>query len=623
MPGVSAMIERLSSSQAEQLTSTAFDILISHLEQNGNQLSDLHRQALQAMLEEMTGYATGAISGRRAFSLGTGCGKTSAIIAWITALHRLGFHWVSVSVSASKVEALCDLKRQLMLLGVPERLIGIKHSVRDASLPSTDDDDRRYQLVTHARVRGGNDKPLFVEHQGQTRALMIYDESLIRSDSEVISERTLRMETAALKEHVRGREIEALYQPLFGFLDEGIATIREALHQYKGNAATSPVITVDAPEWVDLDGFRSLLGKGHQWETIQRFLDVVGSPLRLLMTKQDEGLVWYQISVPPELSNILILDASYPIRELVKMDSSILDSSPAYIREVKRFDRVAVYQMKHPSGRQTTSDNFGKRWLRDRTMSREITQVVERVPQDKSILIFTFKPRANEIDIPSVILRDLEDAGIDTKARTPDGNARINILTWGDETSLNQFSHCEVVILAGLLHLPHLTIASRIIGQQDSYEVSTSHKQVEEVLDSEIAHSVYQAISRGACRVVENGQAKAMEVYLFHSKANLQGALQSIMPGLKWHVWVPSFAAEDSKLSEIDIKAMAIKAYLDKQPEDRLKVSTKEIREALSLDTQIDKVRKLYDRAIQKICCSGLWQRQGQSLVRMGYLFGC
>ena len=34
----------------------------------------------------MTAYVTGAVAGRRAFSLGTGCGKTSAIIAWITAV---------------------------------------------------------------------------------------------------------------------------------------------------------------------------------------------------------------------------------------------------------------------------------------------------------------------------------------------------------------------------------------------------------------------------------------------------------------------------------------------------------------------------------------------------------
>ncbi len=617
------MTKRLSIQQAELLSSTAFDILTSHLEQNGNRLSTTHLRAVRALVDEMTGYATGAISGRRAFSLGTGCGKTSAIIAWIAALHRLGYDSVPVSISASKVEALCELKRQLMAHGIPEQLLGLKHAVREASLPSTGDDDRLYQLVTHARVRGGNDTPLFVEHRGQARALMIYDESLIRSDTEAISERALRMETAALKESVKEREIEAQYLPLFAFLDQVIATIKAALARHKSDPSYSPVITIEAPQSIDLDGFRSLIGKSPRWETIQRTLDVVGGPLRLLLTKQDEGLVWYQISVPPELQNILILDASYPIRELVKLDPSIVDSSPDYIREVKRFDRVTVHQMKHPSGRQTTAENFGKRWLNDRTMSREIIQIVESVPATKSILIFTFKPRANESDIPSVILRDLEAAGIDTAAKTPRGQPRINILTWGDETSLNQYSHCEVVILAGLLHLPHLTIASQIIGQQDSYEVSTSHKQVEAVLDSEIAHSVYQAISRGACRVVENGQAKAMEVYLFHSKANLRAALQAIMPGLTWNVWVPTFLAEDTKLSEIDIKAMEIKAYLDRQPEGRIRVPTKEIRHALSLDTQMDRLRKLYDRAIQKVCCSGLWQRQGQSLVRMGHLFGC
>lgn len=611
------MTDRLTNREATQLADTAFEILTGHLEANGNRLSVVHRRALRALVEEMSGYAAGSVSGRRAFSLGTGCGKTSAIIAWIAALHRLGLRSLPVSVSASKVEALCDLKKQLMALGVPEQLIGLKHSVRGASLPSTDDEDRLFQLVTHARVRGGSDKPLFIEHRGRPRALMVYDESLIRSETEALSERNIRMEIAALREYVEGRETASQYVPLFDFMDCAIARIRSALSDYKRDPKGSPVVTIDAPEWVDLDGFRSLLGTSPRWEPIRRFLDVVGSPLRLLVTTQDEGLVWYQISVPPELENILILDASYPIRELVKMDSSITDSSPEYIREVKRFDAVTVHQMKHPSGRQSTEDNFSKRWLRDRTMSREICQIVEQVPQEKAILIFTFKPRNDGVDIPGTILRDLEDAGIDIEATTSSGNARINVLTWGDETSLNRYAHCEVVILAGLLHLPTLKVASQIIGQQDSYEVSMSHKQVEEVLDSEIAHSVYQAISRGACRVVEDGQAKAMDVYLFHSKAKLQESLQFIMPGLKWRTWVPTFKGEETKLSDIDIKAMEIKAYLDKQPGDRVKVTTKEIREALALDHSIDKLRKLFDRAIEKICRSGLWQRHGQSLIRV------
>lgn len=617
------MTERLTPQQAEQVSTLAYEILVTDLARTGNVLSGLHKQSLQALVNEMTGYATGHISGRRTFSLGTGCGKTSAIIAWITALHRLGFYSVAVSVSATKVEALCDLKRQLMAHDVPEALIGIKHSHREASLSSTGNDDRLYQLVTHARVRGGNDKPLFVEHDGRPRALMIYDESLIRSDTEAISERTLRKQTAALKEDVSGRPVESQFTGLFDFLDQSIGTIKQALVQHKGNTSASPVITVDAPEWIDLDGFRSLLGNSTQWETIRRFLDVVGSPLRTLLTKQDEGLVWYQISVPAELANILILDASYPIRELVKLDSSITDSSPEYIREVKRFDRVTVHQMSHSSGRGTTTENFGKRWANDRTMAKEVIKVVEQVEAEQSILIFTFKPRANEVNIPERLLHDLEDAGIDTKAVTPDGKPRINILTWGDETSLNHFAHCKVVILLGMLHLPHLEVASQIVGQQDQLAANTSNKQVEQVIDSEIAHSVYQAISRGACRVVENGQAKPMTVYLFHPKANLQAALQSVMPGLQWKTWLPSFIGEDSNLSLVDIQAMQIKSFLDDQPEDRAKVPTKEIRGALSLDTQVDKVRKAFDRAIEKICGSGLWVRQGHSLVRMGMLFGC
>lgn len=216
------MTAHLTEAHADQVQRMAYDILVTDLEAVGNVLSDPHKDALQAMVAEMTGFAAGRLAGRRCFSLGTGCGKTSAIIAWITALHRLGLHQVAVSVSASKIEALCDLKRQLLQHGVPEALIGLKHSDPRASMPSTHDDDRLYQLVTHARVRGGSDQPLFLEHRGQARALMVYDESLIRSDAEVIAERRLRKQLASLREHVCGRPEEVQYQPLFDFGERAV-----------------------------------------------------------------------------------------------------------------------------------------------------------------------------------------------------------------------------------------------------------------------------------------------------------------------------------------------------------------------------------------------------------------
>lgn len=615
------MAANLSLEQAEQVEQLANEILVGDLEAVGNVLSPLHKEALRTLLQEMTGFAVGRVSGRHSFSLGTGCGKTSAIIAWVTALHRLGLHQVAVSVSASKIEALCDLKRQLLKHGVPEKLVGLKHSDPRASMPSTDDEDRLYQLVTHARVRGGGDRPLFIEHKGQPRALMVYDESLIRSDTEVISERRLRKQFAAFREHVRGRPEESQYLPLFEFVEQATEKIRCALQQCRTQPQHSPIITIDAPDSVTIDGFKSLLGRSEEWESIRRLLDVVGVPLRLMLTAQAEGIVRYQISVPAELENVLILDASYPIRELVQLDASIIDSTPSYVRDVKRFDDVVIHQMRHGSGREATTKNFAKARFSDRTISREVIKILEQIHPDKAVLIFTFKHHPGEVNIPETLLRDMASAGIDIDSKSPEGKPRINILTWGDETSLNHYSHCEVVILAGILHLPQLQVASHIIGQQDNLALTTTQQQVDSVCDSEMAHRVYQALSRGSCRTVENGQAKPMTVYLLHHRDHLKAALESVMPGVVWKAWLPTFVTDDGHHCQVDILAMRMMSYLDQQPQEKVRIKTRDLRSALGLDLAVDRLRKLFDRAVDKVCQSGLWVRHGHALMRMGAMF--
>lgn len=609
------MRELLTVEQAERLTNEAHSQLVADLVRNGNRLSELHKQALYDLVKVMTAYVTGDAKGRKAFALGTGCGKTSAIIAWITALYRQGHRDIAVSVSASKVEALCSLKRDLLSRGIPEELIGLKHSVREASLPSTGNDDRLFQLVTHARVHGGNDNALFVEHKGKRRALMIYDESLIKTEVESISERSLRMQLAALKEEVRGQKCEPEYLPLFTFLDHSINTIRQALEQLNDNSI-DPVLHFPVLDEVKLAGFLSLLGSSPLRESIRRFLQLAHLPLRLVQTNQGDGIMRYQVSVPTGLENILILDASYPIRELVKLDSSIEDCSPEYIRDVKRFDNVVVNQMTHSSSKDKTAKNFRQQWLTDRTMSREVIKIVKETPGEKSILIFAFKAKPGEVNIPDTLLRDMIDAGIDTKAVNAEGRPRINILTWGNETSLNDYAHCEVVILVGVLRLPDLAVAAQIIGQQDCLRADVSKGKIAEVIDSEIAHSVYQAISRGRCRIVDDGQAMPMEVYLFHNRSNLKEALQAIMPGLSWREWIPTYISSEKQQGKVDILAMQIKAYLDQLPPTRDKVATREIREHLSIDKPSDSLKKNFTRAIEKVCWTGWWGRKGHSLVR-------
>ena len=56
-----------------------------------------------------------------------------------------------------------------------------------------------------------------------------------------------------------------------------------------------------------------------------QLLDIASYPLRVLPTGQG-GVVWYRIGVPEEIKNVIVLDASQPIRRLVHLDPSIKDA---------------------------------------------------------------------------------------------------------------------------------------------------------------------------------------------------------------------------------------------------------------------------------------------------------
>src|ERR1051325_2054148 len=113
------------------LTKEAFTILASDLESYGNRLNDDHRQALRRMLETYSSIACGEITGRFAFDLPTGCGKTQSVIAWCQAVHETQSGHSAV-IATSKVEELCEIKRKLIAKGVPEESIGLIHSKRYA-----------------------------------------------------------------------------------------------------------------------------------------------------------------------------------------------------------------------------------------------------------------------------------------------------------------------------------------------------------------------------------------------------------------------------------------------------------------------------------------------------------
>lgn len=606
------------------LTEYAFELLIADLERKDNKLSPRHQLALYELLTGMTGFACGSRKGRYVYPLATGGGKTSAIVAWITALYKLEMSDISVSVSACTVSALCALKGQLIEQGVPEELIGIKFANEQSMpFPSTGNHDRRFQLVTHARVRGGFDNDLFLRHQGKERALMIYDESLIKSDARAIQKGELMAEIKGLPELVKGTLREAEFGPLLMYLENAGKQIEAALEAIKCNGAEIvSIITLPARTPEQLKTYLDLMKRYPRNENIRELLEISQHALRVVSTGQHAGVVCYELGIPDELKNILVLDASYPIRRLCQIDSSVSQGGQ-FGGEIKRFDNVVMHCMKSPSGRGALQDSFSVTRREGRQVSREVIEIIKNADSNEAILIFTFKPKAGYVDISKTLMDDMRAAGVDVDAVLTSHKRRINILTWGQETSLNGYSHCGVVILAGVLHQPLLAIASKIIGQRDNLKAEAGSRQISEVQHSEQAHMIYQAVSRGRCRTVTNGQANPMQIFMIHnSPQRIRPLLDQVMPGLQWKPWSAQFNEQKNQTKQ-NFLVSKMQNFLRALPHEVTKVFTRDIRTVVLGEAIDTTASRLFSRAIRQLLndCYGEWYKDGHSLMRMPSVF--
>ena len=120
---------------------------------------------------------------------------------------------------------------------------------------------------------------------------------------------------------------------------------------------------------------------------ISHFLKAANLPLRMLKSG-NAAIVSYQIVVPEALSNILVLDASFPIRKLCHYDRTIKSAEtlpglkgqgvPAF-HSLKKFDNVELYRLKSYGGRFSMEKRF-----KDRQMAKEVVQVLQDNPCRRS-----------------------------------------------------------------------------------------------------------------------------------------------------------------------------------------------------------------------------------------------
>lgn len=570
------------------LTELAGSKLKTDLHHFGNNPSDDQWAALSKVLSCYTQIALGNASGRWAFPLPTGMGKTRSIVAWLWAVNERGFSdHISVIFAASKVEALCRLKRDLIEAGISEDKIGLVHSYRFdeamaedyrvgkleelssgyASEPTTEDyESKPFLLITHQRIKGKKGISQYNVFRGNPRNLVIWDESLLSSETFAFEDDRIRASWAWLKEFDRVKSPQR---------DEALSYLKTAIDKIKQEIYTQqrdPVRRVRVFNLPDLNGdliekYKAALGSGEQANLLRDLLDVSQEQLRLLCNvEQGGGVITFRVSVPQELQNIVVLDASYPIRELAKLDPSITQADIAH--DIVSYEDVTIHQLNHASGRGAMEKEFSKKRGYN-PITREVADVIKCIPSDEAILIFTFKDYGG-IKYRQRLERDFEDEDIDTKAKV-DVNGelrpRVNFLTWGNETSLSQYSYCSNVILVGIIHRSHIDIGGAILGQTGDISRPVDNGEIRDVVQSEVSHAVYQAVSRGACRVIQGMKTRPMNVWLMHpEREGLKSRIDVVMTGVRWKKWEPRFLISEKTPRDTKVRLLAqnIKSHLDR-----------------------------------------------------------
>lgn len=623
------------------LTNLAHERLMSDLVRYGNIPSEAQSAALRSVLETYSRIALGELSGRWAHPLPTGAGKTRSIIAWLWAVNQLGLGDISVIVTASKVEALCTLRRDLIATGVPSERIGLVHSYKYdraaarafledgrelppnyASAESTEDHESRpFLLCTHQRIRGTRGIEPFNVYKGSPRTLVIWDESLLASDTFAFADDIIASDIGAIAPLRAGWTPER--DEAIAYLRGACEVIQREMELQRRDPERKPrSFKLGALSGEDVEKFKqSITGNSEAAERLRDLLDISQEDLRVLANvEQGGGVITFRVSVPRELENIVVLDASYPIRELAQLDPSVRQAGDA--ENLVSYERVVVHQLDHGSGKTSVNPEFDKPRGRNK-IARELAEVIKGLPENEAILLFTFKPKG-KTNHQRLLERELEGDGIDVDAKVlvnGELKPRFNWLTWGQETSLNSYAFCSNVFLVGILQLPIIEIGGSIAGQTGDLLRPITNAEIREVLQSEIAHMVYQALSRGSCRILQSGAASPMKVWLFHpEREDLQGRLAKVLPEVQWVKWEPVHLPNRKAEGKTEVLSTKIRAYLDQLQDTG--VGAVSIRK-LKVDLRIDAMPKMTStRALQKAVEStgGLWVLHGRTVWQRGAL---
>lgn len=661
------------------LTTKAFASL-KHFLTTKAQTNPTERQlnALHALMDNLSRLAFGEMTGRYAWALPVGCGKTQSISHWCAAVANSNLNF-GVAIACSQVKALNDINDFLVKeLRVPQSTIGTlvgNDKAKDvAGRRVFDGDTSQILLMTHARVHmGKNQLTRYWYYQGQERQVLCFDESLISAQSVLVSAPEIRRSHDLFVGACKRNEcsvtdaFEETVKKLMDDFEREMNVVKQRVLDYQrdhdphdGPEGQTPRVP-DKLRYanvkldpLDTDRFMKDLQTiaSCPWsKPLLAFFNLCGQPMRLVVTNRgEESMLSYTVTVPHEIDRMVILDASDPIRLLTTMDKAkiipaerlplVRKAGITSLATLFDYSNVTIYRYNAGGGR----DSFQKD--RKNTKIKDAVGLLKTIPRDEGVLFFCFKTHEDEVPQPDrqafnplmttpqqglkpltnrfahkkknlkeLLEQELIRQGYDLQSPL------IRIETFGKETSSNDYVHCQHIIFVGTPWQNVTALIAVALGQLRDIHRHLEDQLVSDLYDSEAAYRLHQGLGRGTCRRVgHDGRPQKMQGYLFltNQQWNRVGPLlKRVLPGVQTPgKTLPKQEQRESKIHRVTeaLTTEVRKAYKEGAYSADMGVRLSSLRQALELPARSD----VFTRAVNSFLKQNPdWVRRGKSLVKI------
>ena len=616
-----------------QEATRAFEIQQAAAITNGQEWSDDHAHAFRELHQAYVLIGKGMDLGRVAWPLAVGTGKTQSLVAFALAQSSATIP-LSLLVCMERVDQIAILQRDMVAAGVPPEMIGVYHrkTTREvaeenlvASVPLGSVGNYPFLLATHALMLRGEDSIATINtYQGRGRDLVVWDESLIKSQGRHFDLADIEGALGVLRPLVAytTSDDERDARAAVEFIGSCLGQLRD---EFQRTLAGEAARVIEVPKLTAEDDMRYRTGiiealkqgnvlRVESRQRLAEFIEHVQRPVRVVPYLENNrriGVIHYLTRIPESLSRLVILDASHNIRLLTGKHDSTVWTTIADCR-IKSFRNVRVTHIVQGAGREKLDTDLPK--FASTTVTK-LLGTLQNYPKADSAIIVTFKPSASDVKLNKShakhLKRHMRKVGIDPDERHAGGKPRFVFLTWGQHIGVSKYAYCRHVLCVGVLRRDTFDIASQIVGQRDdllSPEASNA-QEVKQVVVSEMFHNVIQAAGRGDCRTTRRGEAMPMTLTLLCSEVFEPEWWDEAMPDCVVTVQHPGQRARAEQHVQ---DSKAIMDALLALPLSIERIASKTLKVTAGLSSMRADV---YSRLLAKLAVTG-WARDGRGFIR-------